>query len=63
MQSKDYQHLRNCPFCNGTDLEKVQYLDLVGWMYWIECKSCDHVRAVSLVDMDDAIKKNGTPAR
>ena len=57
------EELKPCPFCGGTDLEKMMYLDLVGWMYWIECKSCDHVRAVSLADIDDAIRKwNTRPA-
>lgn len=51
------EELRECPFCNGTNLDKVQYLDLVGWMYWVECIICGHVRAISLVDMEDAIRK------
>lgn len=57
------KELESCPFCGETDLNKVKRLHLVGWLYWIECKSCACTRVMSFESMDDAIRRwNTRPA-
>jgi Lar family restriction alleviation protein len=59
MQSKDYQHLRNCPFCGSTDIDILAYDEEYHTRRVAECINCGARGSVSDSD-EEAIESWNT---